>query len=33
MNVAVFMKAQQIAARLRAQYDLKIEPPSIELLI
>ena len=31
MNVAVFMKAQQIAERLRAQYNLKIEPPSIDL--
>jgi hypothetical protein len=28
-----FMKAQQIAARLRAQYDLKIEPPGMELPI
>ena len=31
MNVAVIMKAQLIAERLRAQYDLKIEPPIIGL--
>ncbi len=32
MNIGAIRQVQQIAERLRAQYDLKIEPPSIELI-
>jgi hypothetical protein len=33
VNIAAIRQAQQIAERLRQQYDLKIEPPSIELTV
>ena len=33
MNIGAIRQAEQIAERLREQYDLKIEPPSIELTV